>query len=111
MDDFDFNIDFFEDEAKSDPPEEITPEEKKKARRRTTRCTELSLKYEYRRAFSETKLLDCNIEFKQDHSYNFITSGDVDALSYLKLILRHVKKIDYFIFSTWCMSADDLHQF
>ena len=55
--------------------------------------------------------MDCDIKFKQNHSYNFITAGDVDSLSYLKLILRHVKKLDYVLFSTWCMSAEDILQF
>lgn len=80
--------------------------------RRTTECLELSLKYEYRRASSEVALIDClgMDDFKQGYSYNFITSGDVDALSYLKLIIRHQPKIKHLIASTWCMSAEDILQ-
>ena len=79
--------------------------------RRTTECLELSLKYEYRRAFSETKLLDACKEFKfsDGHSYNFITAGDVDSLSYLKAMIR-AQDLDYCLLSTWCMAAEDIYQ-
>lgn len=58
---------------------------------RKSELYELSLKYEYRRAYSETKLLDLmgRFEFKQGHAYNFITGGDIDSLSFLKAVLRH----------------------
>ena len=63
----------------------------------------------YRRAFSETQLLDLFIEIKSDYIYNFITGGDIDALSYVKLILRN-QNIDYMFFSTWCMANEDIYQ-
>ena len=83
-----------------------------KTHRRTTECLGLSLKYEYRRASSEVALIDClgMDDFRQGYSYNFITSGDVDAISYLKLIIRHQPKIKHLIASTWCMSAEDILQ-
>lgn len=84
----------------------------KRSHRRTTKCLELSTKYEYRRAFSEVSLLDAlggKFEFKDGHSYNFITGGDVDALSYLKAILR-AHKLEYVLMSTWCMAAEDIFQ-
>lgn len=58
--------------------------------RRKTALLEISQKYEYRRAFSEMKLLDLCGEFKftEGHSYNFLTGGDIDSLSFLKCILR-----------------------
>ena len=67
------------------PPDEVEPEETttettaqaKRAHRRTKECTELSQRYEYRRAFSEVKLLEAMQYAKlQDHTtYNFITAG------------------------------------
>ena len=49
-------------------------DEDKKSRRRTTECLELSQKYEYRRAFSEVKLLEAMKyePLKKGVSYNFI---------------------------------------
>lgn len=80
------------------------------SKKRKSICLERVSKDEYRRAYSESKLLDIVDEFKQGYSYNFITSGDVDALSYIKLILRKKKTLDYMLFSTWCMSLTDINQ-
>lgn len=118
--DFSFeNLDFSFDQeddktdlkATKENLKQIEKDEKKgRVHRRTVDQVALSLKYEYRRAYSETKLLDFNIDFKKDHSYNFITGGDIDALSYLKLMLRHTKTLDYVLFSTWCMAYEDILQ-
>ena len=50
-------------------------------------------------------------KLKKDYSYNFITGGDIDCLSYLKLVLRKVKKLDYCLVTTWTMSSEDIYQF
>lgn len=104
---------------KPPPPDEVEPEETtaettaqaKRAHRRTKECTELSQRYEYRRAFSEVKLLEAMQYVKlQDHTtYNFITAGDVDSLSYLKVVLNQ-HDLDYCLLSTWCMAAEDILQ-
>lgn len=80
------------------------------SRRRHTAVTELSNAYLYRRAYSETQLLDVvDFSYKEGHSYHFITGGDVDSLSFLKTVLRQ-QDIDYLLFSTWCMAAEDIRQ-
>lgn len=85
-------------------------EERKGSRRRTTACIELSDRYLYRRAFSETQLLDVvDFDYKKGHSYHFITGGDVDSLSFLKTVIRQ-QNLDYLLFSTWCMAAEDVLQ-
>ncbi len=83
----------------------------KKAHRRTKMCTELSQKYEYRRAFSEVKMLEAMryTALKDNTTYNFITAGDVDSLSYLKVVLNQ-HSLDYCLLSTWCMAAEDILQ-
>lgn len=79
-------------------------------RRRKVACTELSDRYLYRRAFSEVSLLDIlPKELKKGHSIHVLTGGDVDALSYLKCVLR-VQNLDHLLFSTWCMNAEDILQ-
>jgi hypothetical protein len=84
--------------------------DEKKTRRRSTECLELSNHFLYRRAFSETQLLDVTPhEFKDGQSYHFITGGDVDSLSYLKIVLRQ-QNLEYLLFSTWCMAAEDILQ-
>lgn len=84
----------------------------KQTKRRKTEILKRETRTIYRRAFSETQLLDVvGLEpLKEGYSYHFITAGDVDSLSYLKVILRH-QNLDYCLFSTWCMAADDILQF
>ena len=98
--------------AMTDFAEPAKKEMPRKTHRRKTQCYELSTKYLYRRAFSETSLLDAceKFEFREGHAYHFITGGDVDSLSYLKAILRQ-QPLSYCLFSTWCMAAEDLLQF
>lgn len=89
------------------------PEKKdtKQSHRRNTECIVRTDKMIYRRAFSETQLLDVlGFDFKEGESYHCITAGDVDSLSYLKCVLRQ-QDLDYCLFSTWCMAADDILQF
>jgi len=105
----DWNLGLWNDTKELEP--EIIPQQKvKRSKRRSTACLERRYQNEYRRAYSETQLLDViPKELKEGYSYNFITSGDVDALSYLKIILRQ-QKLDYCLFSTWCMACDDVLQ-
>ena len=79
-----------------------------KTHRRSTECLVRSDKHLFRRAYSESKLLDAvGINFKDGESYHCITGGDVDSLSYLKSVLRQ-QNLDYCLFSTWCMAAEDI---
>lgn len=79
--------------------------------RRKTALLEISQKYEYRRAFSEMKLLDLCGEFKftEGHSYNFLTGGDIDSLSFLKCILRQ-QNLEHCLAATWCLAGEDILQ-
>lgn len=94
----------------SEPTQEIVSE--KTSRRRTTACVTHSERYLYRRAYSESSLLDAmGIEqLKEGDCWHFITAGDVDSLSYVKVMLRH-QNIEHLIVSTWCMAAEDILQF
>ena len=98
--------------AMTDFAEPAKKEAPRKTHRRKTQCYELSTKYLYRRAFSETSLLDAceKFEFQEGYAYHFITGGDVDSLSYLKAILRQ-QPLSYCLFSTRCMAAEDILQF
>lgn len=91
--------------------EEIDPDNKPE-RPKQKRATVLKRRdaNTYRRAFSETQLLDLvDLNFQDGDSYHFITGGDVDSLSYLKLILRQ-QDLEYCLFSTWCMASEDIYQ-
>ena len=83
----------------------------KHKRGRRSECLIRETKNIYRKAFSETQLLDIlGVEnFKDGYSYHCISAGDVDSLSYLKVVLRQ-QKLDYLLFSSWCMASDDIMQ-
>ena len=83
----------------------------KRAHRRTKECTELSQRYEYRRACSEVKMLEAMqyVQLQNGVTYNFITAGDVDSLTYLKVVLNQ-HNLDFVLLSTWCMAAEDILQ-
>lgn len=102
-----------EPEEKADPPHDETSDVvgAKRAHRRTKACTELSQRFEYRRAFSEVKMLEAMqyVPLADGATYNFITAGDVDSLSYLKVVLNQ-HDLDYMLCSTWCMAAEDILQ-
>lgn len=102
----DFNINpNFDDETE----QEAKPEKIYSNKRRTVVLKRMTNEV-YRRAFSETRLLDIVDELKEGYTYNFITEGDVDAMSYIKLVLRHQPKLKYLLFSTWCMAFEDIYQ-
>ena len=96
----------------SEPVELTADAPENQPRRRRSELFERETKTICRRAFSETQLLDLfGFEpFKVGHSYHTLTAGDVDSLSFLKLILRH-QELTYCLASTWCMNADDVLQF
>ena len=49
------------------------------------------------------------VKLRRGHTYNFITAGDVDSLTYLKVVLNQ-HDLDFVLLSTWCMSAEDILQ-
>jgi hypothetical protein len=64
----------------------------------------------YRRAFSESKLLEIlPYHLAPGTTYHVLTGGDIDALSFLKHVIR-AQPLDYCMLSTWCMALDDVAQ-
>lgn len=116
---FDFSNFGQQGQAPAEPEQEMANEgadaadraEAKRAHRRTKECTELSQRYEYRRAFSEVRMLEAMkyVQLQDGCTYNFITAGDVDSLSFLKVVLNQ-HNLDYMLCSTWCMAAEDILQ-
>ncbi len=92
--------------------EESKPEKTDKPvnKRGSVAYYEIRPKYLYQRAFSELQLINCiqNKKLEQGTSYNFITAGDVDQISYLRLVLKIFPKLDYLLFSTWCLASEDI---
>ena len=102
-----FDFDFMSDKKESEVLAVGKPVEQKP--RRST-CIKRRTNSIYRRAFGETQLLDLvGLDFKYGDSYHVLTGGDIDALSYLKVVLRQ-QDLDYLLFSTWCMASEDVYQ-
>jgi len=107
MNDWNFDLNLFDKK----PSEAKSKEKEKISHRRTVACTTRTTKNLYRRAYSETQLMDAvGYDFKDGECYHCITGGDVDALSFLKVVLRQ-QSLKYCLFSTWCMAAEDILQF
>lgn len=47
--------------------------------------------------------------FEQGAAYHCISMGDVDALTYLRVIVKQ-QRVRYAILSTWCMAAEDIRE-
>lgn len=108
------NLDFSSSAGLPDSlPKEPARGDSSNNRRRTVACTSMSTQYEYRRGFSEARLLEAmKLEkFQQGQCWHFITAGDVDSLSLLKVVMLQQPKLEYLLFSTWCMAAEDILQF
>ena len=84
----------------------------KKSHRRVKACEGLSQKYIMQRCWSEVNLLEAMKyqPLKPGLAYHFITGGDVDSLSFLKVVLNQQRALDYLLCSTWVISAEDMLQ-
>lgn len=94
------------------PKKEEKPEKTRDSHRRKTECIVTSDKYLFRRGFSEARILEAmKLEkFEDGQSWHFITAGDVDSLSFLKVVLLHNPHLDYLLCSTWVLAAEDILQ-
>ncbi|MBT7395565.1 MAG: hypothetical protein HN778_12085 [Prolixibacteraceae bacterium] len=105
-----FSFEGLENKEPINEEPEIIEENKPVKTRRTVALKQRQKKTIYRRAFSEISLLDAiGSDFKNGEIYNCITAGDVDGLSYLKLMIR-AQDLDYVLLSTWVMGSDDVLQ-
>ena len=120
MTDNDWNI---EDAGWGNPTESTTDNQEKEERvkttpssssskRRSTEVFELTDRFLMRRAYGEDQLLQrMGMEpLQEGHSYHCITGGNVDSLSYLKVVLLHQRHLTHLVLSTWCMAAEDIYQ-
>ncbi len=95
-----FEVQELEDLIETQAESEAEP---RKDKRRHTECLELSTRFLYRRAYSEVSLLEAMKyePLKAGCTYNFITGGDCDSLTFLKVVLNQAPPLDHLLFSTW----------
>jgi hypothetical protein len=64
----------------------------------------------FRRYKSELRMEELfDWEFEPGAAYHCITQGDIDALTFLRFILRQ-QPLRYFLLSTWCMGSSDCEE-
>ena len=85
---------------------------KKNHRRRCAVC-ELTEEYLYRRAWSESQILDLiGMEgLKSGVSYHVITGGDIDQTAWIRIMLRFVPQIDNLFISSWVVAGEEVTWF
>ena len=77
-------------------------------KRKRARAAAIQTKYVLRRAKSEAVLADIlPSDFVPGTSYHVISHGDVDALSYLRHVVKH-RPLTHCAISTWCIARNDV---
>lgn len=98
----------------------ITPEQRDKSegkeriddpnKERTARVIATRGRYFERRIKSELALEDVMPwHFEQGAAYHCFSFGDVDALTYLRAIVKQ-QRVEYALLSTWCMAVTDVEE-
>lgn len=92
---------------KPELPLEIEPNEPEKQPEKHVQCKRLKGRHFDKRVKSELALeQELPWHFEEGCSYHCISFGDVDSLTYLRMIVKQ-QKIEYCLISTWCMAITD----
>lgn len=83
---------------------------KRRSRNRTTAVLELSEQYLYRRAWSETQVLDMlGMDGPKDGvSYHVLTGGEIDQMAWARVMLRYHRRLDDLYISSWVISGEEV---
>lgn len=89
------------------PTDEVKPDEKENPDK-SVQVKQTINKHVMRRVLSELALeKELPWHFEQGVSYHCISFGDVDSLTYMRVIVKQ-QKIKYALISTWCMASEDI---
>lgn len=94
----------FQDFENINEPKQKEPEQKKVAISHRLGKRHISRKCTSEKALEES--ID-TWHFKKGDCFHCFSFGDVDSLSYFKMILKQ-QHIDYALISTWCMAGEDV---
>ena len=91
---------------------EILPEDEREEENKTVdkkvQVKETVNRYVIHRVLSELALeKELPWHFEQGVSYHCISHGDVDALTYMRVIVKQ-QRIKYALVSTWCIASEDI---
>lgn len=107
LDDFDFDL--FDDDGKEQEQQEQEQKQEAEEQKQVKVSHRLGYRPLTRKASSEKALEEAfdTWHFKAGDCFHCFSFGDVDSLSYFKLILRQ-QHINYALLSTWCMAGEDV---
>lgn len=98
--------DFFD--IAMDFSEMLPADESEKAGNKTVQVKQTVNRHVTRRVLSELALeKELPWHFEQGVSYHCISFGDVDALTYMRVVVKQ-QRIRYALISTWCMASEDI---
>lgn len=97
--------------AKNDENGENNGEIDEKAQKTAGNVCKSTISYhKMRRITSELNLEETlPWHFEPGTAYHVISQGDVDSLTYLRVIIKQ-QKLKYLILSTWCMAITDIEE-
>ena len=91
------------------PTDEVKPDDKENADK-SVQVKQTINKHVMRRVLSEIKLeKELPWHFERGVSYHCISFGDVDSLTYMRVIVKQ-QKIKYALLSTWVMASEDISE-
>lgn len=82
----------------------------KRSHRRKAALCELTEEYLYRRAWSETQVLDLigMDGLKDGVSYHVLTGGEIDQMAWIRVMLRCYRRIEDLYVSSWVVSSEEV---
>ena len=99
--------DFGDDDEPEEQKQKKPKREKTPMRYHTIRAQQM---YEKRRFFSEKNLLEeFEWHLKDGCVYCIISGGDIDQLTFLKLVIRN-QPLKYCLLSSWCFGIEDVQE-
>lgn len=92
--------DLFDSDTEDDRPDYVPPSASKAVRKAKTQAIRCTREAHLKKIFPDA--------IEPDHSYHFITGGDIDALSYPGVLIEKYTRFEESYWSTWTMSRVDV---
>lgn len=91
-------------------PQQSEPEEQEEEPKKTVKTFHRKGKRHLSRKVTSEKSLESSLpwHFEEGDCYHCFSFGDVDSLTFFKMVLRQ-QHVNYLALSTWCMAGEDVN--